>query len=151
MAGEQRVDFQNGAAAFIECDHQHGVPGNPWVQGRHAVQSQCPLGFLQCHFRSIANSENVIPLLCSLLFGKKFIPKPFREVCLNEHLLLGQTIAADDLVQVLGEGFLLIDHVARVFLKEVLNIVRGGIAQDVFQFFCRFLFQGISPFAENVI
>ena len=151
MAGQHRVDFQNGATALIECDHQNSIPRNPWVKGSHAVQSQCPLGFLQRHFRGIANTENVIPLLCSLLFGKKFIPKPFREVCLNEHLLLGQTIAADDLVQVLGEGFLLIDHVARVFLKEVLNIVRGGIAQDVFQFFCRFLFQGISPFAENVI
>ena len=151
MAGEHRVDFQNGAAALIECDHQNGIPWNPGVKGSHAVQSQCPLGFLQCHFRGITNSENVIPLLCPLFFGKKFVAKAFREVRLNEHLLLCQSIAADDLVQVLGEGFLLIDHVVRVFLKEVLNIVRGGIAQDVFQFFCRFLFQGISPFAENVI
>lgn len=97
------------------------------------------------------NSVMIISLLRPLLFGKKFIPKPFREVRLNEHLLLCQTIAADDLVQVLGEGFFLIDHAARVLLKEVLNIVRAGIAQDVFQFFCRFLFQGISPFAENVV
>ena len=151
MAGEHCVDFQNRAAAFIECDHQNGVPGNPWVQGSHAVQSQCPLGFLQRHFRGIANTENVIPLFRPLFFGKKFIPKPFGEVRLNEHLLLGQSISADDLMQVLGEGFLLINHAARVFLKEALNIARAGIAQDVFQFFCRFLFQGISPFAENVI
>ena len=151
MTGQQRVDFQNRAAAFIERDHQNGVPGNPGVKGSHAVQSQCPLGFLQRHFRGIANTENVIPLLGALLFGKKFIPKPFREVRLDEHLLLGQSVSADDLMQILGEGFLLIDHAARVFLKEVLNIVRAGIAQDVFQLFCRFLFQGISPFAENVI
>ena len=26
MAGEHCVDFQNGAAAFIECDHQNGIP-----------------------------------------------------------------------------------------------------------------------------
>lgn len=151
MAGEHCVDFQNGTAALIECDHQNGVPGNPWVQGCHAVQSQCPLGFLQRHFRGIANPENVISLLGALLFGKKFIPKPFREVRMNEHLLLGQSVSADDLVQVLCEGLLLINHAARVLLKEVLNIVRAGIAQDVFQFCCRFLFQGISPFAENVI
>ena len=151
MAGQQCVDFQNGAAALIECDHQNGIPWNPGVKGSHAVQSQCPLGFLQRHFRGIANSENVIPLLCPLFFGKKFVPKPFREVCLNEHLLLCQPIAADDLVQVLCEGFLLINHVVRVFLKEGFDTVRTGIAQDVFQFFCRFLFQGISPFAENVI
>ena len=151
MAGEHCVDFQNGAAPLIERDHQNSIPWNPGVKGSHAVQSQRPLGFLQRHFRGIANSENVISLLRPLLFGKKFIPKPFGEVCMNEHLLLGQSVSADDLVQVLGEGFLLIDHATRVFLKEVLNIVRGGIAQNVFQFFCRFLFQGISPFAENVI
>ena len=151
MAGEHCVDFQNGAAAFIECDHQNGIPGNPWVQGCHAVQSQRPLGFLQRHFCGIANPENVISLLCPFFLGKKFVPEPFREVCLNEHLLLGQTIAADDLVQVLGEGFLLIDHVAGVLLKEGFDIVRGGIAENDFQFFRRFLFQGISPFAENVI
>lgn len=151
MAGEHRVDFQNGAAALIECDHQNGIPWNPWVKGSHAVQSQCPLGFLQRHFRGIANPENVIPLLCPLFFGKKFVAKAFREVRLNEHLLLGQTIAADDLVQVLGEGLLLIDHVAGMLLKKGFDIVWTGIAQDVFQFFCRFLFQGISPFAENVI
>lgn len=43
------------------------------------------------------------------------------------------------------------DHVARVLLKKGFDVVRAGIAQDVFQFFCRFLFQDISPFAENVI
>lgn len=151
MAGEHRVDFQNGAAALIECDHQNGVPRNPGVEGSHAVQSERPLGFLQRHFRGIANPENVIPLLCPLFFGKKFIPKAFREVRLNEHLLLRQSIAADDLVQVLGKGFLLHDHIVGVLLKKGFDTVRTGIAQDIFQFFCRFLFQDISPFAENVI
>ena len=151
MAGQHRVDFQNGATALIECDHQNSIPRNPWVKGSHAVQSQCPLGFLQRHFRGIANTENVIPLLCPLFFGQKFVPEPFREVRLNEYLLLCQSIAADDMVQVLCEGFLPHDHVARVLLKKGFDVVRAGIAQDVFQFFCRFLFQDISPFAENVI
>ena len=151
MAGQHCVDFQNGAAALIECDHQNGIPWNPGVKGSHAVQSQCPLSFLQRHFCGIANSENVIPLLCPLFFGKKLVPEPFWEVCLNENLLLCQTIAADDMVQVLCEGFLPHDHVARVLLKKGFDVVRAGIAENVVQFFCRFLFQGISPFAENVI
>ena len=151
MAGEHRVDFQNGAAALIEGDHQNGIPGNPWVQGCHAVQSQCPLGFLQCHFRGITNSENVIPLLCPLFFGKKFIPKPFWEVRLNENLLLRQSVSAYDLMQVFCERLLLVDHVVCVLLKKDFDAVRGGLTKNLVQFFCRFLFQSISSFAKNVI
>ena len=121
------------------------------VQGSHAVQDQCPLGFLQCHFRGIANPENVIPLLRPLFLGKKLIPKPLREVCQDENLLLGQSVAADDLMQALREGLLLIDHAARLLLKKVADAVRGNMTEDLVQFICRFLFQGVSPFTKNMI
>lgn len=72
------------AERYDECT----IPGNPCVQGGHAVEGQRLLHFLQLKLGRQADSQDNVTLQGMLLAGDKFVSVSLRQICSKEYILL---------------------------------------------------------------